>query len=165
MIFSKIFAGVDQSMLSSAKKAGLNQCLKSFKRLLSKNSRLGLSFFKVIILSLSRTNLRVPSETVFNLLKSSTHWGSEAWEMSSKFFCVLFLEYIFDAWSKFSESMSYFVWRFSKNSINSLSFRSSIKVERCSAKTNEEISPLYDITDSKALSISSCSMPKVFERK
>ena len=78
MIFSNILAGVDQSMLSNTKNEGLNQCLNNFKRLLSKNSRLGLSCFNDLILSLSRTNLRVPSEIVFNLLKSSTHRGSEA---------------------------------------------------------------------------------------
>ena len=96
----------------------------------------------------------MPSDTVFNLLKSSTHWGSEDRVIISKFFWVLFLEYSIDAFDKEFGSMSYFSKRVLKKSINCLSSRSSIRLERCSAYTNEETSPLFDMTDSTALFIS-----------
>ena len=78
MIFSSMFAGVDQSIFSKTRKDGLNQLLKRLSKLELKNAISGLSLTRPLILSLNLTSLTVPFGVVLSLLKSSTHPGSEA---------------------------------------------------------------------------------------
>ena len=90
IIFSRIFAGVSQSIFSKTKNDGLNQYLNSFKRRKSKVFK--SSSFKDLILSLSLTNLYVPFEDEFNLLNSSIQPGSDEILIFSKFSVFLFEE-------------------------------------------------------------------------
>ena len=73
MIFSSIFAGVDQSIFSKTRNDGLNQLLKRLSKLELKNAMSGLFLTRLLIFSLNLTNLTVPFGVVLSLLNSSTH--------------------------------------------------------------------------------------------
>ena len=90
IIFSRIFAGVSQSIFSKTKNDGLNQYLNSFNR--RKSKVFNSSSFNDLILSLSLTNLYVPFDDEFNLLNNSIQPGSDEILIFSKFSVFLFEE-------------------------------------------------------------------------
>ena len=71
IIFSRIFAGVSQSIFSKTKKDGLNQYLKRFNNPESKVFNSGS--LSALILSLNLTNLNVPLVVEFSRLNKSIH--------------------------------------------------------------------------------------------